>query len=150
MIAVAAMPEIRPIGRLSKETGCHIETIRYYERIGVVPRPPRGANGYRQYGADHVKRLAFVRRARELGFTLDEVRTLIRLAEDRSQSCTGAYELALHHLADVRAKLADLRKMGRILSRMVTACAGGKLVDCPILESLAGAGTKTEKSAVSR
>jgi MerR family mercuric resistance operon transcriptional regulator len=124
------------IGRLARLAGVNIETIRYYERIGLLRPPPRTDGGYRAYADDHVTRLRFIRRARELGFTLDQVRALLRLAGDREHSCAEARELASAQLRDVRAKLADLARMERLLAEMVARCAEGRLPDCPILEAL--------------
>jgi MerR family mercuric resistance operon transcriptional regulator len=124
------------IGAASKQTGCHIETIRYYERIGLLPSPSRSASGYRRYALEHLKRLAFVRRARDLGFTLDDVRRLLRLAERRERSCAQARSLATAHLRDVQAKLRDLRAMERVLKDMIARCADGTLPHCPLIEAL--------------
>lgn len=124
------------IGALSRRTGCPVETVRYYERIGLLPRPARTAGGYRVYGEDAVRRLAFVLRARALGFSLPEVRTLLGLAEGREPSCVAVRDLAAAHLAEVRHKIDDLRRLGRILTDMVEACAEGRLPDCPLIEAL--------------
>jgi MerR family mercuric resistance operon transcriptional regulator len=124
-----------PIGELSRQTGNNIETIRYYERIGLVPAPPRQGR-YRSYGPEDVGRLRFVWRARRLGFTLDEVRALLRLAKGGQKSCSAARSLASAHLADVKAKIADLRRMERVLADAVRACDSGNLSDCPLIESL--------------
>jgi MerR family mercuric resistance operon transcriptional regulator len=124
-----------PIGELSRQTGNNIETIRYYERIGLVPTPLRQGR-YRSYGAEDVGRLRFVRRARRLGFTLNEFRALLRLAKSDQESCSAARSLAATHLADVKAKIADLRRMERVLADAVRACDTGKLPACPLIESL--------------
>lgn len=127
-----------PIGMLSRHTGCNIETIRYYEKIGLLPAPARSEGGHRLYGHGHLMRLGFVRRARGLGFTLDEIRALLQLAEDRDRPCAEAREVAVVHLADVRAKIADLRAMEAVLAETVLRCADGKTPDCPLLETLFG------------
>ncbi len=124
-----------PIGELSRRTGCNIETIRYYERIGLMPVPPRRGR-YRSYGADDVGRLSFVRRARELGFTLDEVRTLLGLAASEQASCAEVRMLAASHLADVRARIADLKRMERVLADSVRACDAGQDAGCPLIQAL--------------
>lgn len=124
-----------PIGELSRRTGCNIETIRYYERIGLVPAPPRRGR-YRSYGQDDVGRLGFVRRARELGFTLDEVRALLGLAADGQASCAEARDLAAAHLKDVRTRIADLRCMERVLAETVRACDAGDDACCPLTAAL--------------
>ena len=110
------------IGELSRQTECNIETIRYYERIGLLPRARR-AGRYRRYDADDVARLRFVRRARQLGFTLGDVRALMRLAStDGDQICAEARKLAATHVAEIRAKIADLEAMDRALSGMICEC----------------------------
>ena len=127
-----------PIGELSRRTGCNIETIRYYERIGLMPAPPRRGR-YRSYGADDVGRLGFVRRARELGFTLDEVRALLGLAVGGHASCAEVRNLAASHLKDVRARIADLKRMERVLADSVRACDAGQDPGCPLIEALRAA-----------
>jgi MerR family mercuric resistance operon transcriptional regulator len=124
-----------PIGELSRQTGCNIETIRYYERIGLMPVPPRRGR-YRSYGPEDVARLGFVRRARELGFTLDEVRALLGLASGGQASCAEARDLAAAHLHDVRTRIADLRRMERVLAETVRACDVGANSCCPVIAAL--------------
>jgi MerR family mercuric resistance operon transcriptional regulator len=123
------------IGEVSRRTGCNIETIRYYERIGLMPLPPRRGR-YRRYGAADVSRLAVVRRARELGFTLDEVRALLGLAAGGEASCAEARDLAAAHLHDVRSRIADLRRMERVLAATVSACDAGADNCCPLIAAL--------------
>lgn len=125
-----------PIGELSRRTGCNIETIRYYERIGLIPAPSRRGR-YRSYGADDVGRLGFVRRARALGFTLDEVRALLGLAVGGVAACAEVRTLAAVHLRSVRARIADLRRMERVLADLVRACDAGQSPDCPLIQALA-------------
>ena len=124
-----------PIGELSRRTGCNIETIRYYDRIGLLPAPPRRGR-YRSYGAADVGRLGFVRRARELGFTLDEVRALLALPAGGEASCAEVRALAAAHLTDVRARIADLRRMERVLADSVRACDSGDEPGCPLIQAL--------------
>jgi len=125
------------IGELSRQTGVNIETIRYYERVKVLPAPPRTASGRRRYGPVETRTLAFVRRSRELGFTLDEIRALLALsAENGQEACAEARELAAGHLADVRAKVADLRAMERVLADTVRRCDAGETPGCPLIETL--------------
>jgi MerR family transcriptional regulator, mercuric resistance operon regulatory protein len=127
------------IGELSRQTGCNVETIRYYERVGLLPRPPRSTARYRLYDIADVRRLAFVRRARELGFTLDEVRALLALAvRDGGDTCAEVRHLAAGHLADVRARIADLRALERVLSEAVRRCDVGELPSCPLIDTLSG------------
>lgn len=124
------------IGELARRSGVNIETIRYYERAGVMPRPPRTAGGHRAYGDADVKRLSFVRRARELGFSLDDVREMLRLVDAGDVTCAQVRELTLRHLDDVRARIADLERMERVLADTAARCAGDATPDCPILETL--------------
>jgi MerR family mercuric resistance operon transcriptional regulator len=124
------------IGALSKRTSCNIETIRYYEKAGLLPVPARSPGGYRLYGNEHLKRLTFIRRARALGFSIDEVRKLLRLADERKRPCAEVRVVAAAHLEDVQAKIADLRAMERVLNETVAQCADGKRSDCPLIEAL--------------
>ena len=124
------------IGSLSKGTGCKIETIRYYERIGLLPKPPRSQGGHRLYEEEHLKRLTFIRRSRELGFTLHEVRGLLRLVDGGEYSCAEVKALTLDHVAEVRRKLADLRKVKKVLEEMAAECEGGEVPECPIIDAL--------------
>lgn len=138
-----------PIGELSRRTGCNIETIRYYERIGLLPAPPRRGR-YRSYGPEDVGRLGFVRRARELGFTLDEVRALLGLAARGQASCADARGLAAAHLEDVRTRIADLKRMERVLADTVRACDAGDDTCCPLISALSRPAGLPPKSASPR
>ena len=124
------------IGKLSKLTGVNIETIRYYERTKVLPPPPRTDSGRRAYQLSDVRTLAFLRRARELGFSLDDIRTLLRLGGPEKASCREVLRIAAHHLDDIRAKLSDLRKLERLLAKTVAQCTGTTAPDCPVLDIL--------------
>ena len=126
----------RGIGALSTRTGVNIETIRYYERIGVMPAPPRTEGGQRVYDDDHVKRLSFIRRCRALGFSLDDIRALLKLVDGCDHTCGEVYDMTVAHIADIRAKITDLNRMERVLKDMAARCAGGDVPDCPILEAL--------------
>jgi MerR family mercuric resistance operon transcriptional regulator len=128
------------IGELSRRTGCNIETIRYYERIGLLPPPPRTASRHRLYDPADVHRLTFVRRARELGFSLGEVRALLALSANTGrETCVEVRELAVGHLVDVRAKIADLRAMERVLVHAVRRCDAGEPHGCPLIDALSAA-----------
>jgi len=124
------------IGALSKRTGVNIETIRFYERVGILPKPPRSAGGHRIYGQDLLMRLGFVRRSRELGFSLDEVRGLLQLVDGGHYTCAEVKAITLDHLGDVRRKIADLRRLERTLAEIAGKCRGGKVPDCPVIEAL--------------
>jgi len=121
---------------LAKRTGCNLETIRYYEQIGLMPEPPRTAGGYRAYGHGHVKRLAFIRRGRELGFSLEEVRSLLRLVDGGNYTCAEVRDMTLRHSADVRRKIADLRRLERSLKEMAALCGGDTVPRCLIIDDL--------------
>jgi MerR family mercuric resistance operon transcriptional regulator len=128
------------IGALARRTGCNIETIRYYERTGLLPLPARDSGGRRRYGADDAKRLAFVRRGRQLGFSLADIRTLIGLAAGGGR-CADVRRVTLAHLAAVREKLADLGRLEAVLAAAAGRCRGaGRAPDCPILDVLAASG----------
>jgi len=127
------------IGEFSRRTGGNIETIRYYERIGLLPLPDRKGR-YRRYGTADVGRLIFIRRARELGFSLDEVRALLGLSEaDAGNSCAEVRHLAARHLVDVKAKIAGLRAMERTLADAVRGCDAGEVPGCPLIAALSSA-----------
>jgi MerR family mercuric resistance operon transcriptional regulator len=138
------------IGTLSARSACHIETIRYYERIGLMPAPARSEGGHRLYGEDHVKRLGFIRRSRDLGFTLAEIRTLLRLVDGRRYTCAQVKRITLAHLEEVRRKVADLRRLGRVLTDMVAACEDGTVPACPVIDALLGHASSRNGQAAGR
>lgn len=123
-------------GVIAKRTGVNIETVRYYERIGLLPAPPRSEGGHRIYDEDLVRRLHFIRRSRELGFTLDEVRGLLRLVDGGDYTCGEVEALTSAHLGEVRRKLADLKRLEKVLREMVAGCKGGEVPECPVIEAL--------------
>jgi MerR family mercuric resistance operon transcriptional regulator len=125
-----------PIGELSKLSGVNIETIRYYERVKMLTPPPRTASGRRVYDSTDLRILVFIRRARELGFSLDEIRALLRLGGPEKASCREVREIAAHHLEDIRAKLGDLKKLERLLAKTIARCSGKTAPDCPVLDIL--------------
>lgn len=129
------------IGVLAQQTGCTVPTIRYYEEIGLLPVGPRTEAGRRLYRAPAVKRLAFIRRCRGFGFSIEQVRELVGLVDESQRPCVEVRDIASGHLAEVRNKLAELQALEAGLSAFVvscdTACAGGPAVDCTILEDLA-------------
>jgi MerR family transcriptional regulator, mercuric resistance operon regulatory protein len=132
----ASRAENLAIGELSRRTGVNIETIRYYERIKILPTAPRTASGRRMYDSTHLRMLAFIRRSRELGFSLNDVRTLIRLGGPERATCREVREVAAQHLEEIRAKISDLRKLERLLARTVAQCSGRTAPDCPVLDVL--------------
>jgi Cu(I)-responsive transcriptional regulator len=128
-------PQI-PIGELAKATGAKIETIRYYERVGLLPKPERTAGNYRSYSAAHLGRLSFVRRARDLGFSIEQVRALLGLSDQKDRSCATVDLIAREHLEEVDRKLSDLRKLRRELNALLAQCDHGTIADCRIIEAL--------------
>lgn len=125
-----------PIGILARESGVNVETVRYYEKIGVMPKAARSSAGYRLYTADHLKRITFIRRGRELGFTLDELRTLLRLVDGHAYTCAEVRALTLDHVAGIRRKIADLRRLERVMTGISSRCSGKNVPDCPIIDAL--------------
>lgn len=121
---------------LARATGCNLETIRYYEKIGVMSDPPRHPNGYRSYGQDHVRQLRFVMRARNLGFSLEEIRGLLSLVDSRSHSCAEVEGIASAHLQEVLHKIANLQQIAKVLSDTIAQCSGTDIPECPVLDAL--------------
>jgi DNA-binding transcriptional MerR regulator len=133
------MPDLK-IGALARRTGTTTPTVRYYEEIGILPRASRRDGGQRSYGDEDVMRLTFIRRCRDFGFSIEQVRTLVALVQDRERPCTEARDLAQSHLDVVRAKLGELRALERSIASFVescnASCVGGPGADCVILEDL--------------
>lgn len=125
------------IGELGKATSTKVETIRYYEQTGLLPPPARTSGNYRRYGKAHLARLSFIRRARDLGFGIEQVRALLDLSDDRSRDCDTVDRLAKEHLREVDRKIADLSALRRELNGVISSCRGGTVADCRILEALA-------------
>lgn len=124
------------IGELGKATGTKVETIRYYEKIGLLPAPARTAGNYRDYGSTELQRLSFIRRARNLGFSLDQVRELLTLADDRARDCATVDGIARDHLIAIERKIADLTALRRELRSVIKSCDGGAIANCRIIEAL--------------
>ncbi len=121
---------------LARLTGCNLETIRYYETVGLIPEPPRSPAGNRRYGAVHVERLGFIMRARELGFSMAEIRGLLAMVDRGSHSCAEVEKMGRHHLAAVRAKIRDLQNIEAVLAETIAQCSGSRTPECPLLEVL--------------
>ncbi len=117
-------------------SGCHPETIRYYERVGLLPRTGRTGSGYRQFTAADVAKLRFVTRGRDLGFSLEEIGSLLALAETPSLSCAEVDRLARTHLQDIQQRMQDLQRMATELERTIKSCQAGQCAECTILETL--------------
>ena len=120
------------ISTVAANSGCNLETIRYYERIGLMPPPERTPKGYREYSEADVERLRFISRGRGLGFSLQEIRSLLRLAQDPGISCSEVDQLARKHLDDILVRLKDLQRMARELERTIDHCGGGQRRACTI------------------
>jgi DNA-binding transcriptional MerR regulator len=125
------------IGELARETGVKVVTIRYYEEAGVLPVAQRTSGNYRNYGTQHMRRLRFVRRCRDLGFSLNQVRDLLRLSAEDGPSCTEVCRMAEQHRKSVEKKIADLKRLASELSRISASCNGRRaMADCRIIEAL--------------
>lgn len=131
------------IGAASKQTGCSVPTIRYYEEVGLLPPAPRTESNQRHYDQAAIRRLTFIRRCRDFGFTIEQVRELVGLVDKPNQDCVEVRDIAQMHLQDVQKKLAEFQALEASLSAFVcscnSACAGGPAGDCTILEDLAAA-----------
>ncbi len=124
-------------GELAKQAGVNVETLRFYEREGLLPEPPRRASGYREYPPDTVQRIRFIQRAKELGFTLREIKGLLELRVDPETTCAEVKEHAAEKIADVKQKISDLKRIERALNKLMNTCRGsGPIDDCPILKHL--------------
>lgn len=138
MKSSAGLERVVPIGALADRTGVKVETIRYYEQVGLLPPPERSEGNQRRYGGRHVERLAFIKHARDLGFSVDSIRTLLKLSDSPSLACDEAHAIAVAHLEDVRHKIARLRSLEQELGRIAAACSGGVAAcDCAVIEALA-------------
>ena len=122
---------------LAHRTGCNLESIRYYEKIGMLQDPRRSGSGYRSYEDAHVQRLRFILRARELGFSIDDVRELLSLIDGGTQTCADVKHRTEKHLADVRTRIVDLQRIESVLSVTASQCSGKAVPQCPRLETLA-------------
>lgn len=126
----------KAIGEISRMSRVNVETIRYYERIGLLPRPARTSARHRRYDTSDLQRLIFVKRARELGFSIDEIRTLIELSVDRKRSCSRVRIVADAHLRTIRLKMRDLRKIERVLASLAARCVEDGTTSCAILDAI--------------
>lgn len=130
------MPNVLSIGDLARDSGVKVQTIRYYETIGLLPPAGRTAGNQRRYSEAHQNRLRFLRHARELGFTLDQIRSLLSLSERPDMPCEEADSIAREHLETVEQRLERLKSLQTELQRMLRQCAGGKVEDCRVIEVL--------------
>ena len=123
-------------GKLAKRTGCNAETIRYYEKIGLMPEPVRSATGYRQYNQEHEQRLQFIMRGRELGFAIEDLKSLLELVDRKIVSCGEVSRLAGTHLESVHQKITDLQRIEVALSKTLRSCSGKDVPECPVIDAL--------------
>lgn len=130
------MAESYSIGALAEATDTKVETVRYYERIGLLSEPGRTAGNYRAYTDEHLSRLSFIRRARYLGFTLDQIRALLGLADHKSNDCCAVDAMARDHLSDIDRKIADLKALRRELNDLLGQCKQGTIAECRIIAAL--------------
>ena len=137
------------IGDLAKATNTKTETIRFYEHIGLLPTPGRTAANYRAYAVVHLRRLSFIRRARDLGFSLDQVRELLGLSDQKHRSCTAVDAIARDHLSEVDRKIADLKALRAELANIINRCTCGTIDECRIIEALAPSSKHTNFPAKS-
>lgn len=124
------------IGDLAKATATKVETIRYYERIGLLPKPARTSGNYRSYSSRHLARLSFIRRARDLGFSIEQVRELLGLSDQRHRSCEAVDAIARQHLIEVERKIRDLQALRHELDSIISQCGRGTIAECRIIEAL--------------
>ncbi len=127
------------IGAVAGEAGVNVQTLRYYERRGLLPRPPRRLSGYREFPADAVRVVRFVKRAQDLGFSLDEVDALLRLRNDKRRDRVRIRAVAEQRVRQIDRKIAELQSMKKALSHLLHCCRAGSTLECPIIEALDGA-----------
>jgi Hg(II)-responsive transcriptional regulator len=131
-----SIPKQLSRGTLAKRSGVNSETVRYYEKISLLPEPDRSAGGHRVYQEDDLQRLCFIRRCREMGFSLEEIRGLLSLVDRQQVSCERVKSIADEHLRDIQTKISDLKKMERTLRTLSAGCSGEDVPECPIIASL--------------
>ncbi len=124
------------IGHVARSAGCTVQAVRYYEQAGLLPRPERSNGNQRLYGNAEIRRLIFIRHARELGFTLDAIRDLLSLSDSPEQSCEAADAIARAQLVEVERRIENLKALKIELRRMVAQCSGGRISDCRVIEVL--------------
>ena len=125
-----------PIGEMSRRTGVNIETVRYYEKIGMMPKPKRSEGGNRLYNTEQLQRLFFIKRCREIGFSQLEIKALLSMVDRDDVTCAEVHSITTDHAADIRQKIKDLRKLEKVLTQMANECSRGDIPECPIIETL--------------
>lgn len=128
------------IGEMSRQTGVNIETIRYFEKIGMMQVPDRTAGGNRQYDGEHLRRLFFINRCRKIGFSQAEIKALLSMIDNQDVTCADVHGIAIAHIADIQQKVRDLRKLEKVLTKMANECTQGNIPECPIIETLFDSG----------
>ncbi|MGQ7847020.1 MerR family transcriptional regulator [Granulosicoccus sp. 3-233] len=124
------------IGEMSRRTGVNVETVRYYEKIGLMPKPNRSEGGNRLYNDEQLQRLFFIKRCRGIGFSQSEIRALLAMVDHEDVTCAEVHSITTAHVADIRQKIKDLRKLERVLTHMADECSRGDVPECPIIEAL--------------
>ena len=124
------------IGALARATNTKVETVRYYERIRLLPPPARTAGNYRAYGEEHLARLSFIRRSRDLGFSIEAVRDLLRLSDQKRRDCASVGAIAHAHVSEIERKIADLKALRRELRDLMSQCDNGKVAECRVIQAL--------------
>ncbi len=132
------MKETFGIGQLAKKANCKVETVHYYEKTGIMPEPPRTEGGHRIYTLQHVKRLNFIRRTRELGFSIEQIKNLLKFIDEPNHYCGEVKAMAMLHAREVQQKIDDLQRLKSALNSMVSQCKGEgfSIDDCPIIDAL--------------
>ena len=129
-------PSLIGIGEMSRHTGVGIETIRYFEKIGMMMPPGRSEGGNRQYTSDHLQRLFFINRCRQIGFSQNEIKALLSMVDAKDITCSEVHNITVEHIRDIKKKIRDLRKLEKVLTKMANECSRGDTPDCPIIETL--------------
>ncbi len=135
---MASLEKVFSVGELASRAGSKVETVRYYEKAGLMPAPPRTPGGHRIYSRGHLKRLVFIRKSRELGFPIEQVRELLKLIDEPSHTCGEVKALAVVQAREVERKIAELKRLRTALNQMAVKCKGGSYTvdDCPIIDAL--------------
>ena len=132
----SAKPSFIGIGEMSRQTGVGIETIRYFEKIGMMPAPGRSEGGNRQYTTGHLQRLFFINRCRQIGFSQNEIKALLLMVDAKDITCSEVHNITVEHIRDRKKKIRDLRKLEKVLTQMANECSRGDIPECPIIETL--------------
>lgn len=132
----SANPPFIGIGEMSRQTGVGIETIRYFEKIGMMPVPKRSEGGNRLFNTEQLQRLFFIKRCREIGFNQAEIKALLAMVDHEDVTCAEVHSITTAHVADIQRRIKDLRKLEKVLTQMAKECSQGDIPECPIIEIL--------------